>query len=65
MPLDGEAAVTGYFLRTEKWLKDLFGFKTLAESGVLAHSKRIGELQPAELLHALLDRCQLETGSHG
>jgi hypothetical protein len=27
MPLDGDAAVTGYFLRTEKWLKDLFGCK--------------------------------------
>lgn len=65
MPLDSDAAVTGYFLRTEKWLKDLFGFKTLADAGIAVHAKRIGEMPPAELLHALLDRCQLETVSHG
>ena len=65
MPLDGDAAVTGYFLRTEKWLKDLFGCRSLSEAGMTAHSKRIGDLPPAELLHALLDRCQLETDHHG
>lgn len=65
MPLDGEAAVTGYFLRTEKWLKDQFGFKSLGEAGVIGHAKQIGDQQPAELLHALLDRCQLETAGHG
>ncbi len=64
MPLDGEAAVTGYALRTEKWLKDLFGFKGLPEAGMAAHAKRIGRSPPAELLHSLLDRCQLET-DHG
>lgn len=64
MPLDDEAAVTGYFLRTEKWLKDLFGYRSLADSGVMVHAKRIGDQQPAELLHALLDRCRLEV-THG
>lgn len=58
MPLQGEAALSGYLLRTERWLREVFGLKDFVEAGVVPHSTPIGALPPAELLVDLLKRCR-------
>jgi len=58
MPLHGEAALSGYLLRTEGWLRDVFGLRDFVDAGVAPHSAPIGTAAPAELLRDLLERCQ-------
>lgn len=58
MPLHGEAAMTGYVLRTERWLHEHYGYAELAEAGVVVHGARIGTDAPEVLLGDLLKRCQ-------
>lgn len=57
MPLHGEAALSGYLLRTERWLHDVFGLRDFVEAGVAPHSANIGSAPPPELLADLLRRC--------
>lgn len=57
MPLQGEAALSGYLLRTERWLREVFGLKDFVDAGVVPHSTAIGAAPPAELLLDLLKRC--------
>lgn len=58
MPLHGEAAMSGYLLRTEKWLRDVFGLRDFIAAGVTPHSALVGSVPPAELLRDLLLRCR-------
>ncbi len=58
MPLHGEAAMSGYLLRTEKWLRDVFGLRDFIAAGVTPHAAMVATAPPAELLRDLLLRCR-------
>lgn len=58
MPLHGEAAMSGYLLRTERWLRDVLGLQDFVEAGVMPHTALVGSAAPDELLRELLLRCR-------
>lgn len=57
MPLHGEAAMSGYLLRTERWLRDVLGLQDFAAADLMSHTALIGTAAPHELLQDLLQRC--------
>lgn len=58
MPLHGEAAMSGYLLRTERWLRDVFGLQDFVAAGVMPHTALVGSAAPDDLLRDLLLRCR-------
>lgn len=59
MPLYGNAAVSGYLLRLERRFHELFGARTLAESGITALTALVAEEPATDLLTSLLARCHV------
>lgn len=57
MPLHGNAAVTGYLLRSQKWLKEMFNANTFSEAHVTPYTALVNERPAADLLNNLLERC--------
>lgn len=57
MPLHGDAAVTGYLLRTQKWLKDLFNAQQFSDAKLTPYTALVNERPAPELLNNLLERC--------
>ncbi len=56
MPLAGEAALQGYWMRVEKVLRETVGLD-LGEGGITPHSVVINGSDPAALVCDLLERC--------
>lgn len=57
MPLHGDAAVTGYLLRTQKWLKDMFNCSKFTDAHITPYTALVNERPAADLLNHLLERC--------
>lgn len=57
MPLHGDAAVSGYLLRTQKWLKEQFNAPHFSDANVTPYTALVNERPPTELLNHLLERC--------
>ena len=62
MPLHGDAAVTGYLLRTQKWLKEMFNCTKFAEAQITPYTALVNERPAADLLNHLLERCLVKQG---
>lgn len=56
MPLHGDAAVTGYLLRSQKWLKEMFNAPNFSDANVTPYTALVNERPAAELLNNLLER---------
>lgn len=63
MPLHGDAAVTGYLLRTQKWLKEMFNAPHFSDAKVTPYTALVNERPAAELLNNLLERCLVKQHS--
>ena len=59
MPLFGEAAATGYLLRLEKRVQDIFALPSLSEAGILPLHCPIDEHHPATTLERILRHGEL------
>jgi hypothetical protein len=57
MPLHGDAAVTGYLLRTQKWLKEMFNSAKFTDAQMTPYTALVNERPAADLLNHLLERC--------
>ena len=62
MPLHGDAAVTGYLLRTQKWLKEMFNCTKFAEAQMTPYTALVNERPAADLLNHLLESCLVTQG---
>ena len=63
MPLHGDAAVTGYLLRSQKWLKEMFNAPNFSEAKVTPYTALVNERPAADLLNKLLERCLVKQHS--
>jgi hypothetical protein len=63
MPLHGDAAVTGYLLRSQKWLKEMFNAPNFSEAKVTPYTALVNERPAADLLNNLLERCLVKQHS--
>jgi polysaccharide biosynthesis protein PelD len=63
MPLHGDAAVTGYLLRSQKWLKDMFNAPNFSDAKVTPYTALVNERPAADLLNNLLERCLVKQHS--
>lgn len=63
MPLHGDAAVTGYLLRNQKWLKDMFNAPNFSDAKVTPYTALVNERPAADLLNNLLERCLVKQHS--
>ena len=63
MPLHGDAAVTGYLLRSQKWLKEMFNAPSFSEAKVTPYTALVNERPAADLLNKLLERCLVKQHS--
>ncbi|MBK8327417.1 MAG: PelD GGDEF domain-containing protein [Moraxellaceae bacterium] len=63
MPLHGNAAVTGYLLRSQKWLKEMFNAPSFSEAKVTPYTALVNERPAADLLNKLLERCLVKQHS--
>jgi hypothetical protein len=57
MPLHGDAAVTGYLLRTQKWLNDMFNADSFIAAHVTPYTALVNDRPAEHLLTNLLERC--------
>ena len=57
MPLHGDAAVTGYLLRTQRWLQEMFNATKFMDAKVTPYTALVNERPAEELLTNLLERC--------
>ncbi len=57
MPLHGDAAVTGYLLRTQKWLHDMFNADSFIAAHVTPYTALVNDRPAEHLLTNLLERC--------
>ncbi|MBL0230059.1 MAG: PelD GGDEF domain-containing protein [Moraxellaceae bacterium] len=63
MPLHGDAAVTGYLLRSQKWLKEMFNAPNFSDAKVTPYTALVNERPAADLLNNLLERCLVKQHS--
>ena len=63
MPLHGDAAVTGYLLRSQKWLKEMFNAPSFSDAKVTPYTALVNERPAADLLNKLLERCLVKQHS--
>jgi hypothetical protein len=63
MPLHGDAAVTGYLLRSQKWLKEMFNAPSFSDAKVTPYTALVNERPAADLLNNLLERCLVKQHS--
>lgn len=62
MPLAGEAALQGYWMRVEKVIREAIGVD-LGQGGIVPHSVVIDGTDPAALVSELLERCDAQGAS--
>jgi hypothetical protein len=63
MPLHSDAAVTGYLLRSQKWLKEMFNAPNFSEAKITPYTALVNERPAADLLNNLLERCLVKQHS--
>ncbi|MBK7301302.1 MAG: PelD GGDEF domain-containing protein [Moraxellaceae bacterium] len=63
MPLHSDAAVTGYLLRSQKWLKEMFNAPNFSEAKITPYTALVNERPAADLLNNLLERCLIKQHS--